>query len=118
MGYRAHVFTTYQVRYGSGFFSANACDAVNRLLVSYEYLDGGGYRKNLVEYCDQEESVIELNRKGLESLVESLGKKFFNPKELDALSGIGYSRENLADVFKRWLKSADKSNNFIRIEWF
>lgn len=118
MGYRAHVCTTYQVRYGSGFFSADSCDAVNRLLVSYEYLDGGGYRKNLVEYCDQEEAVIELSRKGLESLVESLEGEFFNPKELDALSGIGYSRENLADIFKWWLEFADKSNSFIRIEWF
>ena len=118
MGYRAHVCTTYQVMYGAGFFSADACDAVNRLLVSYEYLDGGGYRKNLVEYCDQEESVIELSRKGLESLVESLEGESFNPKELDALSGIGYSRENLADIFKLWLESADKSNSFIRIEWF
>lgn len=118
MGYRAHVCTTYKVRYGSGYFSADACDAVNRLLVSYEYLDGGGYRKSLVEYCDQEEAVIELSRKGLESLVESLEGEFFNPKELDALSGIGYSRENLADVLKRWLESADKSNSFIRIEWF
>lgn len=104
--------------YGSGFFSADACDAVNRLLMSYEYLDRDGYRKSLVEYCDQEEAVIELSRKGLESLVESLEGESFNPKELDALSGIRYSRENLADVFKRWLESADKSNSFIRIEWF
>lgn len=118
MGYRAHVCTTYQVRYGSGFFSADACDAVNRLLVSYEYLDDGGDRKSLVEYCDQEEAIVEISRKGLESLVESLEGESFNQKELDALSGIGYSMENLADVFKRWLESADKSNSFIRIEWF
>ena len=74
MGYRAHVCTTYRVRYGTGCFSAAACDAVNRLLENYEYPDGDGGRKSLVEYCDAEETVMELSREGLESLVASLEK--------------------------------------------
>ena len=62
MGYRAHVCTTYRVQYGTGCFSAGACDAVNRLLENYEYPDGDGGRKSLVEYCDAEETVMELSR--------------------------------------------------------
>ena len=72
MGYRAHVCTTYRVQYGTGCFSAGACDAVNRLLENYEYPDGDGGRKSLVEYCDAEETVMELSREGLGSLVASL----------------------------------------------
>lgn len=85
MGYRAHVCTTYRVRYGTGCFSAAACDAVNRLLENYEYPDGDGGRKSLVEYCDAEETVMELSREGLGSLVASL-ENGEAPEETDASS--------------------------------
>lgn len=117
MGYRAHVCTTYQVQYGTGCFSAGACDAVNRLLENYEYPDGDGGRKSLVEYCDAEETVMELSREGLGSLVVSL-ENGEAPEETDAVLDAGYTREDLISVFREWLDSSDKSNGFIRIEWF
>lgn len=117
MGYRVHVCTTYQVQYGTGCFSAGACGAVNRLLENYEYLDGDDGRKCLVEYCDSEETVMELSRKGLELLMASLENREA-PEETDAVLDAGYTREDLISTFREWLDSADKSNNFIRIEWF
>ena len=117
MGYRVHVCTTYQVQYGTGCFSAGACDAVNRLLENYEYHDGDGCRKSLVEYCNSEETVMELSREGLESLVASLEKGMVQ-EVTESVLDAGYTREDLISTFREWLDSADKSNNFIRIEWF
>lgn len=117
MGYRAHVCTTYRVQYGTGCFSAGACDAVNRLLENYEYQDGDGGRKSLVEYCDAEATVMELSREGLGSLVASL-ENGEAPEETDAVLDAGYTRADLISVFREWLDSSDKSNGFIRIEWF
>lgn len=91
MGYRAHVCTTYRVQYGTGCFSAGACDA--------------------------EETVMELSREGLGSLVASL-ENGEAPEETDAVLDAGYTREDLISVFREWLDSSDKSNGFIRIEWF
>ena len=108
MGYRAHVCTTYRVQYGTGCFSAGACDAVNRLLENYEYPDGDGGRKSLVEYCDAEETVMELSREGLGSLVASL-ENGDAPEETDAVLDAGYTREDLISVFREWLDSSDKS---------
>lgn len=105
------------MQYGTGCFSAGACDAVNRLLENYEYPDGDGGRKSLVEYCDAEETVMELSRKGLGSLVASL-ENGEAPEETDAVLDAGYTREDLISVFREWLDSSDKSNGFIRIEWF
>lgn len=105
------------MQYGAGCFSAGACDAVNRLLENYEYHDGDDGRKCLVEYCDSEETVMELSRKGLELLMASL-ENGEAPEETDAVLDAGYTREDLISTFREWLDLADKSNNFIRIEWF
>lgn len=118
MGYRAHVCTTYQVRYGSGCFSADACDAVNSLLEQFVYRDEAGRGKHVTEYFDSEESVMELDRRGLELLASELENGRVDSPETETLSGCGYPKESLAGIFRGWLESADKSNNFIRIEWF
>ncbi len=118
MGYRAHVCTTYQVQYGGGSFSAGACGPVNALLLGYEYTGMDGVRRGIVEYCDSEETVMELSREGLESLVLALEKGGYGAGEVGRLAEAGYTTEHLAGVLQGWLDSADRSNGFIRIEWF
>ena len=75
-------------------------------------------RRGIVEYCDSEETVMELSREGLESLVLALEKGGYGAEEVGRLAEAGYTTEHLAGVLQGWLDSADRSNGFIRIEWF
>lgn len=107
MGYRAHVCTRFDVRYGSGCFCAAHCDDVNHLL----------YESGAVEYADPEESIFELNPDRLRLLADELGRGEMD-SEVASRFGGDVTPGELADVFLRWLEEADKDNGFIRIEWF
>lgn len=107
MGYRAHVCTRFDVRYGSGCFCAAHCNDVNQLLIE----------SGVVEYVDQEESVLELNPDRLRLLAGELERGEMDSRVASRFGGDVTSGE-LADVFSRWLEEADRNNAFIRIEWF
>jgi hypothetical protein len=118
MGYRAHVCTTYKVRYGEGLFS-HCCEELSSFLNDYNYIDWQtGESRPLVEWEDAEKTAIELSREGLKQLVKDIEEDADDlPYIPDKLSKV-CDYESLAGIFTGWLETADPDNGFVRIEWF
>lgn len=121
MGYRAHVCTTYQVRYSQN------CDFYNGdfyplfgFLRRYSYHDGKlNVDIDLLSYSDDSDDVWELDRTALEGLVAQLRNPEHRfPEELEECLRTLPSREVLADKFEGWLRNGDRENDFVRVEWF
>ena len=110
MSRRARVLKTYKVEYGEGSFP-NRQDAVSRFLANR-----ANTLPNLVLYSD--DSVMELNPIDLQVVVDGLRKGIYD-KEVDACSYEGWATsEEIADIFESWLNNYDKSNSFLRVEWW
>ena len=110
MSRRAHVLKTYKVEYGESAFP-NRQDAVCQFLA-----DRADTLPNLILYLD--DSVMELNPSDLQVVVDVLRSGKLD-KEVDACSYEGWATsEELADIFESWLNNYDKSNSFLRVEWW
>ena len=110
MSRRAHVLKTYKVEYGESAFP-NRQDAV------YQFLNNQTRTlPNLILYSD--DSVMELNPIDLQVVVDGLRSGKLD-KEVDVCSYEGWATsKELADIFESWLRTYDKSNSFLRVEWW
>lgn len=121
MGYRAHVCTTYQVRY------SERCDfyyedfyPLSDFFHKYTYHDADLDRNiEILGYWSESGDVWELDRRGLSQLVSQLRDEEYKfPEELEEHLAKLPARDVLADKFEIWLETGDKENEFVRVEWF
>lgn len=109
MGYRLHYATTYQVRYGGGYF--NHKNEINKLLVDKCDAD---YNDITPECSDR----LEVERKDLVKFVQEIKD---NPKEYeDYLSSNGwdYTLEDFVEIFEELISKSDQSNEYIILQWY
>lgn len=115
MGYKAHVCTTYKVRYDSGSFN-HKIDELERLLNCYTFREGeNGSEIPLVKSISDDGASMELSPDGLKQLVDDL---IAGKIDSSGFPFADYCQAEVAAIFEAWLDSYDKSNDFIRIEWF
>lgn len=108
MGYRLHYATTYQVKYGGGFF--NHKTKINQLLA--DKCDAS-YNNDMPEYSDY----LEVEREELMKLVQDIKN---NPKEYEnylSANDWDYTSEDLVKIFEEMIQRSDQSNTFIILQW-
>lgn len=114
MGYRAHVCTRYEVKYDIGVLKNNA-EAIEKLLSERTYLDDKNYEHPILNWVSENGESMEIDPQGLQQLVNDI------ENEEVCLADYGIENddvEEVADTFVRWLNIYDKTNDFIRVEWF
>lgn len=110
MSIKARVLKTYKVAYGEGSF-ANRQDAVYQFLINRAKT-----LPNLILHKD--DSVMELNPTDLQAVVDGLREGAYEKSDETQSPNKEIPLEELASTFESWLKDYDKSNSFVRVEWW
>lgn len=111
MGYRCHVATKYDVKYGHGFLSYEQ-DFVNHLLdnlcpglwCNSEYI---GSADTLEIPRDEFEQAIKIVKKRREKIAKDIE---------DEKADI--TVDELISSMESWLENSDPNNDFVRLYWF
>ena len=112
MGYRIHVATTYEVKYGCGELS-NKQEAINRLLsdncsdLHWNDKDGAIFS-----------SELQVPRTQLAQLISILVSNRTHFEKWCRINDIGVSLDELVVIISRWIAESDYRNPIVVLSWY